>query len=160
MELVVNDLREIDGEPRILDLVIAEQLGFARPRKIRDLIRRHWTELESYGTISPPGSGVYRGQPMAEYWLNEPQTLLVCALSRTPKAAEVRRELIRVFVAARYRLLGPQRDGDGLTRAQRRKINRLAWKAVRGQARDIFLRTRDELRARMLAAIRDGTNEP
>ena len=38
-----------DGEPRVLDLDLAERLGYERPRKIRDLIDRHMDTLIEFG---------------------------------------------------------------------------------------------------------------
>ena len=35
IELTMSDIDAIDGEPRVLDLTVAERLGFARPRAIR-----------------------------------------------------------------------------------------------------------------------------
>lgn len=42
-----------------------------------------------------------RGRPGKAYYLNEGQALVICALSRTEKAAEVRKALIEVFMAYR-----------------------------------------------------------
>ena len=42
-----------------------------------------------------------RGRPGKAYYLNEGQALVICALSRTPKAAQVRKLLIDVFMAYR-----------------------------------------------------------
>ncbi len=95
-----------DDDPRILDLRIAERLGFDRPRDIRKLVERNRAELEAYGefcaTVAQNSDSQGRGRPGTDYWLNEPQVLLVCMLSRTPAAAAVRREVIRVFMAWRW----------------------------------------------------------
>jgi lambda repressor-like predicted transcriptional regulator len=111
--LGVDTLSVIAGEPRVLDLVVAERLGFDRPRDIRKLIERSRDELTSYGeicaTVAQNTDPKGRGRPGREYWLNEPQALLICALSRTPQAAEVRRQLITVFMAWRR---GAQALGD------------------------------------------------
>lgn len=42
-----------------------------------------------------------RGRPVVTYMLTEPQALLVCMKANTPKAADGRREIIRVFMAYR-----------------------------------------------------------
>jgi len=123
---------EINHEPRILDLTLAERLGYDRAAKIRELIARNRAELETYASLAPrrgqsrhadvnfphggenslalsgtapiaPRRGAYRGRPGTEYWLTEGQALLICALSRTPVAAQVRRALIEVFMAFRRR---------------------------------------------------------
>lgn len=97
----LSDLNtSIDREPRIRDLRLAEVLGFERPRKIRDLIERNKSEIEGFGS-SAPRRGAYRGQEITEYFLNEPQALLLCMFSRTERAAAVRQALIEVFMAFR-----------------------------------------------------------
>jgi hypothetical protein len=99
--LALNDLRDVEGEPRVLDLRLAERLGFERPRAIRQLIERHQAALKRHGSLphdvanpSPLG-----GRPAIEYWLNEAQALLICTKSETQHAGEVVDELIRVFLA-------------------------------------------------------------
>ena len=53
LALCSADLREFDGEPCVHDLRLSEALGFERPRKIRELIRRNESELTRYGLIRP-----------------------------------------------------------------------------------------------------------
>jgi hypothetical protein len=96
-------LVELDSEPRILDIELAERLEFERPRVVRELIARNRDELETYGglpchTANPGNQG---GRPGKAYYLNEGQALVICALSRTEKAAAVRKMLIDVFMAYR-----------------------------------------------------------
>lgn len=106
----------IDGEPRVLDILVAERLGFERPRKIRELIERNLEEIEVYGVCPTVGktSGPRGGRPTKEYWLNEEQALLVSVLARTPKAAEVRRALIQSFMTYRHQpvISAPVEMGD------------------------------------------------
>jgi hypothetical protein len=52
----------------------------------------------SCGTTNPTAKG---GRPGKAYYLNEGQALVICALSRTPKAVEVRKLIIDVFMAWR-----------------------------------------------------------
>lgn len=94
------DLRLLDAEPRVQDLRLAEALAFRQVRDIRKLIDRNLEEVRAHGQVcatmaqtSPEG-----GRPGTEYWLNEPQALLVCMFSRTERAAAVRAELIAVFM--------------------------------------------------------------
>lgn len=99
----VSSLLEMGEEPRILDVLLAEHLGFERERAIRELIARNRDELEAYGglpchTANPGKQG---GRPGKAYWLNEGQALVICALSRTDKAAEIRKAIIDVFTAYR-----------------------------------------------------------
>src|SRR5512138_2553050 len=92
--ITVSDLEtRIDAEPRIFDLKVAERLEMADPHDIRRMIEANRAELETYGSLvakptnnpSPQG-----GRPGREYLLNEGQALCVCALSRAPRAPQVR----------------------------------------------------------------------
>ncbi|MFG1461741.1 hypothetical protein V5F77_02495 [Xanthobacter sp. DSM 24535] len=100
-----NDLVAASDEPRIADLTLAQRLGFEKPHNIRRLIDRNRAELESYGALLPNilrgGEKRTRGRPGAGWLLNEGQALVICALSRTPVAAAVRQELVRVFMLFR-----------------------------------------------------------
>lgn len=101
--LTSSDLDTSFDEPRIQDLRLAQGLGFARPRVLRELIERNAPEIQRYGltprrTAKPKG-GI--GRPTECYYLNEPQALLVCMFSNTPRAAEVRHQVITVFMAWR-----------------------------------------------------------
>jgi hypothetical protein len=109
--LAISDLREIDGEARVRDLDLGMRLGFGRPEDIRKLIKRNLTELARYGfnaTVSQNHSGG-RGRPTQEYLLNEPQAVLICMKSDTDAAADVREQVIRVFMA--HRREGLRHDG-------------------------------------------------
>ena len=89
IELTMSHIDAIDGEPRVLDLTVAERLCFARPRAIRQLIERNRAELESYGPIATI-CGAYHKGLFDELWLNEAQALLVAylhGLSKRPKCA-------------------------------------------------------------------------
>lgn len=100
--LTIDSLRVIDGEPRVLDTVLATHLGYANARQIRELIKRNAIELRSFGGLSygttNPGAN---GRPGAETYLNEAQALLICMFARSPQAAQVRKTLIDVFMAWR-----------------------------------------------------------
>jgi hypothetical protein len=103
--LTVSDLRVIAGEARVLDLRIAERLEMADPHDIRRTIESNRAELERYGEISgrrPENIG--RGRPATEFWLNESQTLLLCMFSKTEKAADIRQEVIGVYMTYRQGL--------------------------------------------------------
>lgn len=85
-----------DDEPCVLDTDLAKALGIKNPRAIRnEIIATNREELEGLGILSavPTKSGK-RGRPGTSYYLNEAQALLVCTLSRTPIAKQVRAELI------------------------------------------------------------------
>lgn len=105
-------LVERDGEPRAHDLDVGKRLGFARPRKVRDLIKANEKELLAFGSLAPQ-RGKSRGQEFDAYFLNEEQALLVATLSEAPKAPAVRAMLIRTFVAWRRGHLLPQAIDHG-----------------------------------------------
>lgn len=111
-------IEPIDGEARVLDLHIASCLRFDRLRDIRKLIERNMLELERYGTLRHRGATPEGGGPTAtEYWLNEGQALLICALSKTQRSADVRQELIAVFLAYREgQLVPPAPAADRINR--------------------------------------------
>ncbi|MEW6256841.1 MAG: hypothetical protein AB1592_12875 [Pseudomonadota bacterium] len=122
VHLSPTDLRVLDDGPRVQDLRLAEALGFGKLYDIRALIDRNIGELKSYGevcaTVAQTPEGIFgtapknagevvataaktprgRGRPGREYWLNEPQALLICMFARTENAAAVRQMLIQVFL--------------------------------------------------------------
>lgn len=144
--LTTTDLHVMNGEPRVMDLRLADALGFTQARNIRNLITRNIDELRRHGEIvatmtnlvaasegnslhgeanspdddddpKPPHSGAVsqrrRGAPSTDYWLNEPQALLICMFARTDKAADGREEIIRVFLAWRRGELVQVRERQG-----------------------------------------------
>jgi hypothetical protein len=143
-DLTTQHLEAIDGEPRVLDLTLAERLQFARPRSIRRLIERNTAELESYGPIATRRSA-YHKELFDEFWLNEGQALLVCLLSRTDKAAEVRHALIQVFTAWRRGQLVPSGQPGDLTRTQRKAIASKAWALASEESQRSFQRHKERL---------------
>ena len=90
----------------MLDLRLAEGLEFERPRAIRQLIERNLSELERYGTCHTAWQ-VIRGNETTEYWLTEPQALLIAMRSDAPRAADCRAEIVAVFMAYRHGGLVP-----------------------------------------------------
>lgn len=115
--LAITDLNTtINHEPRVLDLLLAERLGFERPRAIRQIIERNLPELEMHGSLATQ-RGKSRGQEFTEYWLSEGQALAVCALSRTPQAAAIRHQLITVFMAYRRGQLPSPTPSDAKAQA-------------------------------------------
>lgn len=103
VHITPTDLKLLDTEPRVQDLHLAEALEFAQPYDIRKLIKRNDGELTKYGEVFATVAKTLPngGRPTEEYWLNEPQCVLVCMFSRTDKAADVRKEIIDVFLAWR-----------------------------------------------------------
>jgi predicted DNA-binding protein len=106
----VSDLEAFGDEPRVRDIKLGEALGFERPRKIRELIEANLEEIEGFGLTprlgAPIRSGKGRITEVDEYWLNEPQALLLCMFAKTKNAAEVRRQMIEVFMSYRRKHFG------------------------------------------------------
>jgi hypothetical protein len=69
---------------------MAEWLGIAQPRNIRQVIEANKAELEEHGDMHFENAYPEPGQPERvanEYWLNVDQATTVCILSRTPRSA-------------------------------------------------------------------------
>lgn len=99
-----------DGIERIRDVELAERLGYDRPRKIRDIIKRQHkagklSNLMICPTVGRKSDGVPT-KPITVYWLTEAQALKVIAKCETPTADAILDEVIAVFVAWRHGRLG------------------------------------------------------
>lgn len=109
-----------DGEPMVLDTELAERLGYARPRVIRNLIRRlvkeeFISDSDICRTVRRSADAAGRGQPATEYWLTESGALDVVLASRTPTARALYRQVKQVFMAWRHGRLAPANtNGAGL----------------------------------------------
>lgn len=93
-------LKPINGEPRILDIDLAEKLGFDRPADIRKLIKRYEEKLNKFSilaTVAKIHEGA--GRPSDEFYLNRKQAAFICMKSETDNAFEVQVEIIEVFDA-------------------------------------------------------------
>ena len=104
--LSIRNIEIIDDEPRIKDVILGKRLGLRKSRDIRAVIKSNMAELLSYGCaplVTANEKIGFLNRPMEAYYLNEPQALLLCMFSRTNKAAEVRKELIDVYMAYRTR---------------------------------------------------------
>jgi hypothetical protein len=121
LALQPTDLRPFEGEPRVHDLRLADVLGYQGAKEVRQTIRRHRDELLMHGVLAQseakPLRGSTGGRPERAFMLNEPQALLVCMFSRTERAAQVRNQIIQVFLAYRR---GQLVEGDGWSRIERR----------------------------------------
>jgi hypothetical protein len=119
----------INGEPRILDLRLADALGFKRPADIRPLIERHREALERLGEVfrtvrktSPKG-----GRPTSEFWLTKKQAVYLCTKAETERAITVTIQIVELFDAvtggAAHSALPPvltRADLDAIDRRARR----------------------------------------
>jgi len=87
-----------EGELRILDVDLAARLGFVKPTKIRDLIKRHIDSLEKLGPLPTVGR-VINGGNAKEYYLNRKQAIFITGKSDTPEATAITIEIIEKFDA-------------------------------------------------------------
>ena len=91
----------IEKELRILDIDLAQRLGFERPRDIRKLINRYSDELDEMGvraTVAqtPSAAG---GRPAMAFYLNRKQAIFITTKSETKDAINVTIEIIKKFEA-------------------------------------------------------------
>lgn len=96
-----------DDEPYTTSEVIAEGTGMNH-RRVRDAIRKHQTELETFGRVGAYQTALdTKGgiQNVPGYILNEQQaTFLLTLLKNTPVVVEFKKELVRQFYAMRDEL--------------------------------------------------------
>jgi len=91
----------INHEPRILDLRLAQGLGFAQPRDIRKLIERHLPALERLGRIcAMVAQNRGRGRPATEYWLTKKQAIYIATKAETDRATDITIAVVELFDAA------------------------------------------------------------
>ena len=88
----------IENELRILDIDLAQRLGFERPRNIRKLINRYLNELDEMGTRATV-ERVINGGKAKEYYLNRKQAIFITTKSETKDAINVTIEIIKKFEA-------------------------------------------------------------
>jgi hypothetical protein len=105
-------MRDGGDEPMIRDVDLAARLGFDRPRKIRDLIRRVWPENKRPQSRPVMGrqrtrNGGEREFAVDEFWLTEAQALKVVMRADTETANDLQDVMIDVFRAAMRGLLRP-----------------------------------------------------
>ncbi|WP_211109476.1 helix-turn-helix domain-containing protein [Azospirillum tabaci] len=138
--LTPDQLNDQDGEPRVSDVILAERLGFGQPCDIRKLIERNRAELETYGEVCATVAQTTEkgGRPGKAYYLNEGQALVICALSRTPQAALVRRQIIEVFLAYRRgKLASPEGAALAALAAEVGRLAAVVGELVAGAAKPV-----------------------
>lgn len=102
--LTLADLNtDLDADPCVLDTLLGARLGMAQPLNIRSTIKAHKDELSLHGRVftRPVKTSSKGGRPGRAYYLNEPQALLICMFANTPIAAQVRAQIISVFMEYR-----------------------------------------------------------
>jgi len=97
-----------EDEPRVRDTDLADRLGYKQPRMVRKLIGRLIEIGEISDVLQRSTVERYESRPncwqereVQEYWLTEEQALFVCMASKTQAAMQARKEVARVFMAAR-----------------------------------------------------------
>ncbi|RJF83434.1 hypothetical protein D3877_01820 [Azospirillum cavernae] len=142
----------INHEPRILDLRLAEALGFGRPRDIRQLIERHREALERLGGICgavPQNRG--RGRPTVQFWLTKKQAIYITTKAETDRATDITIALVELFDAVTSGAV-PAAPSSALTPADLDAIDRRARRI--GQEEE--QRARSALLAQALDRLRRG----
>lgn len=96
-------LHMFDKEPMIQDLHLADRLGYSRPTKIRDLIKRMLDkgQLKPDQVFTTVGKTSNGGRQSISYHLSEKACIKVITRSETTKSDEITDEVIDVFIAAR-----------------------------------------------------------
>ncbi len=143
----------VSGEPRVLDLRLAEVLGFSQVRDIRKLIERHREVLERLGEVCATVAQTSRkgGRPATEFWLTKKQAVYLCTKAETERAITVTIQIVELFDAvtggAAHPVLAPV-----LTRADLDAIDHRARRI--GQEEE--QRARSALTDRALDRLRRG----
>ncbi|SMH60464.1 Rha family transcriptional regulator [Azospirillum agricola] len=124
----------VEGEARILDTDLASRLGFAEPRMIRNLIKRHLSSLDALGVrstvkLTPENNGL-GGASATAFMLNRKQAIFITAKSETVNATDITIEIIERFDAYEKGLLSADADElarrtDGIARMLARKVTGL-----------------------------------
>lgn len=91
--------RRGDGAPLARDLDVAAWLGFKNSYNVRKLIRQHLPSLGEVFSAAENTSSAVGGKPGRTYYLTEAQALFLAAKSETPRATEVLKAMIAVFIA-------------------------------------------------------------
>ena len=107
---ISGKMQAIDGEPRWLDLDIAQWIGLSDFHKFRTRARRCEPTLSKLGIIAKLATiqdGA--GAPGEEYWLNEKQCYYLIARSQqTPRAEEVTVAIVEAAYNFRHGKLSPR----------------------------------------------------
>ncbi|BAE52855.1 hypothetical protein [Paramagnetospirillum magneticum] len=121
------DLIEDGGEVRVLDTILAERLGYDRPRDIRKLVKRHREALGGMGSLLHRGAnpGPKGGRRATAFYLTEVQTLFILAKSETARANVELAYVTQVFTEFRRGNL-VARDADTQARLDAYQADRQA----------------------------------
>lgn len=159
-----------DGEVRVLDLHVAEMLGYVRPRKIRELIR---SIIESglltgihvrprHGRASMPRGGE-RDVAVNEYWLTIREALFVATKSDTPNANAGTLRLIDEYLALQKlveKLLLDQASVIGIAKGMLARLLRTTPEPWRECFGEDFIADLCRLYRQPYAGRRDANGKP
>lgn len=99
------EIIQADDGARVRALAIGITLGLKRSDHIKRLIDRNRAEFERYGPLYQAAAMVQLGsgaaREVADYLLNEEQSVLATVLSKAPRAPDAREIVIRTFVEHR-----------------------------------------------------------
>lgn len=103
-DLVFLEPNKIDAVPFTTSKVIAEMTGMNH-RRVKDSIRKHKEDLESFGLLGAYETESTGGRPEEIFKLNEEQAaFLMTLLKNTPVVVAFKKELVRQFYAIRKEL--------------------------------------------------------
>ncbi|MGK3981269.1 hypothetical protein WMF38_57260 [Sorangium sp. So ce118] len=143
-------------EPLARDLDIAHRLGYARPAKVRDLIKSLMVRGKLNDVAVFPGQGRSSGgRPAKEFWLTEAQALKVAAKSETDPADALLDEMIQVYMAARASRLPPAASTATLERLDAMVRENLSLRAALRDKEEAFAAERHLLLASQRSTICD-----
>ena len=95
-------------EPFTTSKVIANMTGINH-RRVKDAIRKHLSEIESFGLLGTYATESTGGRPEEIFRLNEQQaTFLMTLLKNTSVVVNFKKELVRQFYAMRFELYKTQ----------------------------------------------------
>src|SRR4249920_3184810 len=95
--LTISDFTEgSDGEARIPDWRLAEVLGIDI-RWFRQLIERHQSDLNDFGTLLYRTTKSTGGRPGSEYHPNFDQSIYIINRSDAPNARPIQKHVVKIY---------------------------------------------------------------
>lgn len=129
-ELVFLESNKLDAVPFTTSKVIAEMTEMNH-RRVKDAIRKHREDLESFGLLGAYETESSGGRPEEIIKLNEEQAaFLMTLLKNTPVVIAFKKELVRQFYEMRAELL-------------RRQMQRTELKPIRRELTDVIAESGD-----------------
>ena len=114
-------------EPFTTSKVIANMTGINH-RRVKDAIRKHLSEIESFGLLGIYATESTGGRPEEIFRLNEQQaTFLMTLLKNTSVVVNFKKELVRQFYAMRFELYKTQ-----AAKAERKPVRASSYLLISG----------------------------